>query len=175
MHPNQGGQERAYTDPVRVTNTTRARDFAVGGTGHACEINQRYELDCWGNNSHGQSNPTSQSANRQTRRRLRTNLVSVALGHRHGCARTTQRTVVCWGDNSHDQLGRQTPGLSRQPIDQIEQTVGLVGVVELVASEFANCARTQQNAIYCWGKNTHGQLGDGTTLSRHTPRRVELY
>ncbi len=171
MHPNQGGQNIGYTDPVRVTNTTRTRDFAVGGTGHACEINPRYELDCWGNNSHGQSNPTLQSANRQTRRRIRTHLVSVALGHLHGCAITTQRTVVCWGDNSHGQLGRQTLGIPRQPIEQIN---GLNGIIELVAGEFSTCARAEDNTIWCWGKNTQGQLGDGTANSRHTPRRVEL-
>jgi alpha-tubulin suppressor-like RCC1 family protein len=31
------------------------------------------------------------------------------------------------------------------------------------------CALTSAGAIYCWGRNTYGQIGDGSTTERHVP------
>jgi alpha-tubulin suppressor-like RCC1 family protein len=35
------------------------------------------------------------------------------------------------------------------------------------------CALTLDGAVYCWGTNTSGQLGDGSTTGRNSPTRVE--
>jgi alpha-tubulin suppressor-like RCC1 family protein len=35
-----------------------------------------------------------------------------------------------------------------------------------------NCGRTATGAIYCWGGNFTGQLGDGTTISRNMPTAI---
>jgi alpha-tubulin suppressor-like RCC1 family protein len=43
-------------------------------------------------------------------------------------------------------------------------------VVAMVsAGYFHACAHTTSNASYCWGENTGGQLGDGTTSQRLSP------
>ncbi len=34
------------------------------------------------------------------------------------------------------------------------------------------CGVTASNALYCWGQNNNGQLGDGTTTNRSVPTRV---
>ncbi|MFN0180628.1 MAG: hypothetical protein ACKVZ0_17645 [Gemmatimonadales bacterium] len=40
-----------------------------------------------------------------------------------------------------------------------------------LAAQF-DCAIGSDGAVYCWGNNARGQLGDGSTTSRLTPVRV---
>jgi len=35
-----------------------------------------------------------------------------------------------------------------------------------------SCGVTRQSQIYCWGRNNHGKLGDGTTTNRNAPVAV---
>jgi alpha-tubulin suppressor-like RCC1 family protein len=43
-------------------------------------------------------------------------------------------------------------------------------VVEVAAGATHTCARTPGGQIWCWGANGYGELGDGTTTARPTPR-----
>jgi alpha-tubulin suppressor-like RCC1 family protein len=47
-------------------------------------------------------------------------------------------------------------------------------VVEIAAGGKHTCARTNTGAVYCWGENFQGQLGNGDNgqTSRNTPQRV---
>jgi alpha-tubulin suppressor-like RCC1 family protein len=44
--------------------------------------------------------------------------------------------------------------------------------VQITAGEGHVCLRTHTGDIFCWGENTLGQLGDGTLISRATPKKV---
>jgi alpha-tubulin suppressor-like RCC1 family protein len=44
--------------------------------------------------------------------------------------------------------------------------------MSLAAGLVHSCALTTGGDAYCWGRNTYGQLGDGTTLDRASPVRV---
>lgn len=46
------------------------------------------------------------------------------------------------------------------------------GAVEIVAGPYHMCVRTADDAAFCKGRNTHGQLGDGTT--RRSDRFVRI-
>lgn len=55
--------------------------------------------------------------------------------------------------------------------------VGAVGVSHGAASQMSTavdhaCAITGSGALYCWGNNANGQLGDGTTTTRNAPTAV---
>jgi alpha-tubulin suppressor-like RCC1 family protein len=44
-----------------------------------------------------------------------------------------------------------------------------LSVIELVSGTNHTCALTSANQVYCWGLNSSGQLGDGTTGNRNRP------
>jgi alpha-tubulin suppressor-like RCC1 family protein len=46
------------------------------------------------------------------------------------------------------------------------------GAKDLAVGSAYVCAVMDGGALYCWGDNAHGQLGDGTTTSRANPTRV---
>jgi len=51
--------------------------------------------------------------------------------------------------------------------------VSIPGAVQITVGEGYGCARTEAGAVWCWGSNWMGALGDGT-LEDHDPRPVVL-
>jgi alpha-tubulin suppressor-like RCC1 family protein len=50
----------------------------------------------------------------------------------------------------------------------------LTDAVQIAAGGDTSCARTTSGAVFCWGRNDGGLVGDGTTKSRSTPAVVAL-
>ena len=46
------------------------------------------------------------------------------------------------------------------------------GVAAVNIGSYHTCALTQAGAVLCWGFNSNGQLGDGTTTRRNVPVAV---
>ena len=95
---------------------------------------------------------------------------AVAAGFAHTCALLDDGAVHCWGGNEHGQLGDGTMQNSSVPV-----TVALPGPASAVMAGFVHgCAvLAQGGAVYCWGDNTTGALGDGTHVQRALPVPVQ--
>jgi alpha-tubulin suppressor-like RCC1 family protein len=82
-------------------------------------------------------------------------------GWSHTCARKADGTVWCWGNNNADQLGLTDGGLAMRPVP--EPVAGLSGAVSIAAGDSHSCAVTDAGAVFCWGYNSNGQLGQSTS------------
>jgi len=50
----------------------------------------------------------------------------------------------------------------------------LADVAQVAAGRAHTCARQRGGAIFCWGGNDAGQLGDGLALQKTTPQMARL-
>lgn len=91
---------------------------------------------------------------------------AIAANVEHRCAITRAGGLLCWGRNGRGQLG---DGTTRDRA--VPGAVGglTTGVIAVITGEGHTCALTAGGGVKCWGDNTDGQLGDGTTVPRLTP------
>jgi alpha-tubulin suppressor-like RCC1 family protein len=94
----------------------------------------------------------------------------VALGNRHGCLVKQDNTLWCWGSNTNGQLGI---GAITPPKTTPVQVTNLPGTITaLSAGRDFTCAAVDNGTLFCWGRNTNGQLGDGTKNDILSPNIV---
>ena len=90
----------------------------------------------------------------------------VATGQSHVCAVRTDNTLQCFGLNSSGQLGFGTNDpIFLRPV----QAGSAANYASVSAGNAFTCAITLDGAGVCFGANTNGQLGDGTTATKTSP------
>jgi alpha-tubulin suppressor-like RCC1 family protein len=143
-------------------------DLVATGASHSCVLHEGM-LYCFGGNQYGQlGDATTAPRDRAVPIGLDSDWSQVVAGDDHTCGRRGG-AIYCWGDDQHGQLG------NGKGDDLRFLTPQRVGTGEdwgaLAAGRGHTCA-IRQGALYCWGQNTQGQLGDGTTDNRHSPTLV---
>ncbi len=151
-----------------------------GTTDSACAVLTDGTMKCWGKNTTGQLGDGTQT------NRLSPVLVSgissgatdVSLGVASSGYSTTCAIVnskaKCWGYNNVGQVGNGVSGANvLTPTDvglNAAYTVLQIGVGSDHACALVNDG--SNNFIQCWGKNSSGQLGDGTQTDSLVPVTV---
>jgi alpha-tubulin suppressor-like RCC1 family protein len=142
------------------------------GAWHTCAYGAQGALWCWGENSSGQLGsslgvprewPTPVlSANGQD---PLTGVTTVAGGTSHTCAETSNDTVLCWGQSTEGQLGTGTLISSFLPsrVGTVDGGDIWTGASAVSAGGFHSCAVDADQTAWCWGLNSSGQLGNGSS------------
>lgn len=144
--------------------------------GHTCGVSTAGKGYCWGHNGIGQ---------------LGVGVISgygdgVAAGVEGGLPFTTLDggnwftcglaggRAYCWGESYHGQLGNGMVG-STDGVPTPQAVLGGHTFAALSAGFEHACALDDAGKAWCWGNNTYGQLGNGTTdVVRGRPEPVEV-
>jgi alpha-tubulin suppressor-like RCC1 family protein len=109
-------------------------------------------------------------------------VVKIAAGFNSTCALLSDGTVKCWGDNSVGQLGIGTGTSSLVPVKvlSIDNAKGLFAFYSAIPAFVSEdddstfCAVLSDGTAKCWGSNTLGAAGSGTSgLSQARPIAVK--
>ena len=165
----------------RSHGTDRPSPTQVGASGawvsvaagrfHTCAISTGKSLYCWGGNDYGQIGDATTGTDRLSPKRIGVAGVwaDVAAGGYHTCAISTGNSLYCWGNNDYGQIGDGTIDTDRHSPKRIGGAGAWAGVT---GGSIHTCAISTGKSLYCWGYNSLGSVGDGTTIPRPSPRRI---
>ena len=149
--------------PARVAGVPDGafRSVSGGATAH-CATRTTGAVSCWGSNDRGELGQGDRTA--------RTTPALVAL---HGstrdvagrydvfCTRLDDGHLECWGQNDEGQMGQSDVGT---PMDALVP-VQVESATDWLAASTGQghvCGIRAPGALYCWGRNTDGELGQGS-------------
>jgi len=100
------------------------------------------------------------------------NFVDLMVAERFACGLTSSGAAYCWGDNQSGELGNGTTSID--PVVTPVPVSGGLNFTTLTGGRGYACGAIADGTIYCWGINTVGQIGQGSTAVRFysTPQRV---
>ena len=156
--------------PVAVSGLSDIATISAGWD-RTCAAGTNRRVECWGRNDSGQLGIDTQT-DASTPRLVPglTGVVAVrAGGNYHTCALKLTGGVSCWGDNGSGSLGL---GFTSAPVTTPFDVVGLTDAVALTTGSGHSCAVKADSTVVCWGENSRGSIGDGSTTNRPTPVAV---
>jgi alpha-tubulin suppressor-like RCC1 family protein len=155
------------TAPVQMLSDVAA---VSAGEQHGLAVKANGSVWAWGSNGNGRLGDGT-TTNRPTPVQVTglSNVVAVAAGASHSLALKADGSVWAWGSNGAGELGLGTTTPQLTPV----QIPGLSGVSQVAAGSQFSLAVQRDGAstgfVWAWGRNTQGQLGDGTTTQRLVP------
>ena len=163
------GTSQTHTAPSDVAGLEGGAASIATGSQFTCAVTRAGGVRCWGSNDGQLGDGSFNDSASPVAVQGITNAVAVAAGTRHVCALASTGGVLCWGDNARGQLGDGTTATRTMPVN----VSGLSAPAVAIAAGAAHaCAILNTGAVKCWGANTYGQLGDGSTTDRLVPANV---
>ncbi len=140
----------------------------AAGASHMCALYSTGTVYCWGRNNDGETGRgTLTSIEPVGQVILLTGVplddaTSIASSSRsgHTCASRADGTVVCWGKNDLLQCGSDASAL-RSP--RAIAVPGITNAIGVAVGESHSCAVLSSGGVRCWGHNSSGELGSGST------------
>lgn len=141
------------------------------GTYHVLALKSDGTVWAWGDNVSGQIGDGT-TADQLTPVQVSglTDVVKIATGRFFSLAVKSDGTVWTWGENLYGQLGDGTTTDRSTPV----QVTGLAGSVTVATCGAFECHVTlSDSTVWAWGRNTYGNIGDGTLTHRSTPVQMD--
>jgi alpha-tubulin suppressor-like RCC1 family protein len=166
------GDSTFTSNPTSPVSVAGGLTFSMlySGQNHTCGLTASGAAYCWGSNGRGEIGDGS-SKDRFAPVPVVGGLTFVTLsgGWEHTCGITASGAAYCWGTNVDGELGIGTSGNSSYT--PIAAAQGLT-FTAISAGRSHTCGLTANGAVYCWGSNASGELGNGTTVASSLPTQV---
>ena len=173
----QHGNGTRNNSPTPVPASGSQHFDAIVASQHTCAKTTASEIWCWGNNNFGELGTGALGASLVPVPVQGPNFLSIAVGPNHTCGLELDGTTYCWGLNDHAQLGdgTHTSRMLPTPVSNSSNFFfsNVNGATNLALGAQHTCSRTQGGQVWCWGDNSSGQLGDGSTTERLVPVQVK--
>jgi alpha-tubulin suppressor-like RCC1 family protein len=172
---NQYGQlgDGTTTDQPRpnpLANLHQAAMSVSAGSAFACALVSTGEVLCWGHNLAGQLGDGTTTNRLDPTLVLGLTATQIASTQLSSCALTTSGGTVCWGANPLGDGSNDNSSVIR-PVK-----LNGISLTSLASSGRSSsvCGISSTLDVYCWGNNSHGQLGDGGYNSAFSPVQSRL-
>lgn len=165
-----------------TSGTDRLSPIAVSGlTGvvkltatwnNTCALTSSGQVKCWGQGGNGANgdNTTFDRTSPVSVLGVGSGVTDIAGGDFHNCAITASTVVRCWGRNNEGQTRGAAGPQANLAVAVASGTVS--GATSLALSPSRSCAGLNSGSVKCWGDNSFGALGNGTTTDSATPVTV---
>lgn len=149
------GRLKALSSPGATASTVGA------GRSHTCAVLNGGGVKCWGNNSKGQLGIGS------TRTALNPTSVASDTGKWRFCQAFFQTLWRC----SLRHIYKICPPIWTRRLTVLRVQAGSTLID---GGKFHTCSLKGTGGIQCWGSNSNGQLGIGSTIDTTTPKAVQI-
>jgi len=135
----------------------------AAGSTHTCALANDGTVWCWGGNANGQLGAGDRTGRPDPRQvALPAKAVDVRTSFEFTCALLADASLWCWGYNWEGQLGLGDTFPGDDHLTPIQ--LGDARDWTFVATgQGHGCGIRAPGRLYCWGRNTDSQLGQGTT------------
>lgn len=168
--------------PAVNLGTGRTENAIDAGSSYTCAVLDNATVKCWGLNNSGQLGQGTTANLGDGANEMGDNLAAVSLGTgrtatgvvaagSHTCATLDNGTMKCWGLNTNGQLGQgSTTTLGDGPNEMGDNLAAISlgtgrSAARIAASGSHGCVILDNATVKCWGLNTNGQLGQGSTTA----------
>ncbi|PIE18276.1 MAG: hypothetical protein CSA66_04900 [Proteobacteria bacterium] len=138
---------------------------------HTCAVRADGTAWCWGENLAGQIGNTAPSNRITAATQVQglSGVVEIGGGDGYTCARRADGTAWCWGSGEGGRLGHAGSDEGSLVPLQVDLELGVASVTDISIDHEHACAAISDGTARCWGRNTHGQLGNGESGQDEAP------
>ena len=159
------------SSPITVVGGITSWSQVSAGYQHNLGITSTGIAYAWGLNNYSQlgDNTTSNRSSPVSVVGGISNWSKVSAGKNHNLGLTSTSIAYAWGNNVSGRLGDNTSSNRASPVTVVG---GITNWSQVSAGRYHSLGLASTGIAYGWGRNSNGQLGDGTTSSRLSPVTV---
>lgn len=187
-HNGQLGPSTTYSTPTPIAIAIEASPLSgrkivaiAAGSDHSLAVDADGAVYAWGRNDNGQlgddstsDSPTPVAVVTSGTPMEGKKIVAVSAGMGFSVALASDGTLYSWGLNTSRELGNGTTTTSHKPVAVTMSGTPMAGKkIIAISSRYRHTLALDSNgAVYGWGVNSSGELGNGNSSTTSVPVAV---